>query len=156
MLLLGAQGHDGLRLQHLDAIAESIDLNLLALQGLLELVQERTKTRAFFLLIENVVFAEAGVFPQQARAPLQNLGGALILDDRDDTAALQLIEILNRLESPQLVIIGAFVPQLLGGDMVLGTNQREVPEVNLAVPVVKLGLLVLTSEHHRPCLTNDR
>jgi hypothetical protein len=77
-------------------------------------------------VIEGLFFTLAGIITQQPCAALQHLGGALVFDDRDDAAALQFIKLLNRFQPPQFVVVGALMPQLLGGDMLARPQAREV------------------------------
>ena len=107
-------------------------------------------------VIEGLFFTLAGVVTQQPCAALQHLGGALVFDDRDDAAALQFIEFLNSFQPPQFVVVGALMPQLLGGDMLASPQALEVGQPHPVVPVIKERFLVCTAEHPGTLLTSTR
>ena len=98
-------------------------------------------------MIEGLFFTLAGIITQQPCAALQHLGCALIFDDRDDPAAFQFIEVLNSFQSPQFVVVGALMPQLLSGDVLACPQTLEIGEPHPVVPVIEEGFLPFTAEH---------
>ena len=97
------------RLQGFDPRLQSQNLDIPPFENVFELGDEGQQASLFLAVIEGLFFTLAGIVTQQPCAALQHLGGALVFDDRDDAAALKLIEFLNRFQPPKFVVVGALM-----------------------------------------------